>query len=102
MLGLGLLISTRAQTRDASLQLSVGTVLPSIFLSGYIFPLDSMPWGFRYLSQMIPTTWMIDVSRGVILRGAGWSDLWTHALVLWGMAVVALVTSATLFRKRVG
>ncbi len=102
MLGLGLLISTRAQTRDASLQLSMGTVLPSIFLSGYIFPLDSMPWGFRYLSQMVPTTWMIDVSRGVILRGAGWSDLWTHALVLWGMAALALVTSATLFRKRVG
>ncbi len=101
MLGVGLWISTRAQTRDASLQMAMGTVIPSIFLSGYVFPLDSMPTFFRYLAQAVPTTWMIDASRGVILRGAGWAELWPNAAVLSGMAVLALVSSTAMFRKRV-
>lgn len=102
MLGMGLWISTRVDTRDAAMQMAMGTVIPSIFLSGYIFPIDSMPAGFHYLSLMIPTTWMVDASRGVILRGAGWADLWTHAAVLWTMATAALVISSVMFRKRVG
>src|SRR5262249_6949738 len=102
MLGTGLWISTRAQTRDASMQMSMGTVIPSIFLSGYVFPLDSMPWGFWHMAQVIPTTWMIDAARGVILRGAGWAELWPHTLVLSGMAAFAVAGSSVKFRKRVG
>jgi ABC-2 type transport system permease protein len=101
MIGWGLAVSTRAQTRDASMQMSIATVLPSVFLSGYVFPLDSMPRFFWFLSQLLPTTWMIDVSRGVILRGAGWAELWRNAAVLWVMAVVSLAASAALFKKRV-
>src|SRR5205823_4856550 len=100
MLGVGLAISTRASTREAAGQMAMGTVLPSIFLSGYVFPLDSMPWFFWYLAQLIPTTWMIDAARGVILRGAGWPELWKHAAVLWTMAVVVLVLAMLKFRKR--
>ncbi len=100
MIGLGLAISTRAQTRDASMQMTIATILPSMFLSGYVFPLDSMPRPFWLLAQAIPTTWMIDVARGVILRGAGWADLWMHAMVLTAQAVVLLAISAVLFRKR--
>ena len=77
-------------------------MLPSIFLSGYVFPLDSMPRPFWLLSQAIPTTWMIDAARGVILRGAGWAELWLHAAVLWAMAILSLTVSAVLFRKRLG
>jgi len=101
MLGLGLWISTRAQTRDASMQMSMGTVIPSIFISGYIFPLDSMPWFFWYVAQVVPTTWMIDASRGVILRGAGWRELWPHFVVLSVMSVVSMVTSSAMFQKRI-
>ncbi len=100
MLGLGLWVSTKASTRDAAMQLSMGTVIPSIFLSGYVFPLDSMPRGFWYVSQAIPTTWMIDASRGVILRGAGWWELWPHAAVLWSMALIVLLASTLRFHKR--
>jgi ABC-2 type transport system permease protein len=102
MLGLGLWISTRAATRDASMQLSMGTVIPSIFLSGYVFPVESMPPVFQFLAYLVPTTWMIDASRGVILRGAGWHELREHALVLWSMAIVLLVLSMASFRKRLG
>jgi ABC-2 type transport system permease protein len=100
MLGLGLWVSTKASTRDAAMQVSMGTVIPSIFLSGYVFPLDSMPAFFWYLAQLLPTTWMIDSARGVILRGAGWEELRVHALVLWAMAVGMLVFSMLRFRKR--
>jgi ABC-2 type transport system permease protein len=100
MLGVGLWISTRASTRDAAMQMTMGTMLPSIFLSGYVFPADSMPQFFRVVAQFLPTTWLIDASRGVILRGAGWPELWGHALVLWGMALAALLLSTLRFRKR--
>jgi ABC-2 type transport system permease protein len=93
-------VSTKASTRDAAMQLSMGTVMPSIFLSGYVFPLDSMPAVFWYIAQIIPTTWMIDAARGVILRGAGWQELKLHSLVLWGMALGVLVFSTLKFRKR--
>jgi ABC-2 type transport system permease protein len=102
MLGMGLLISTRVQTRDAAMQMAMGTVIPSIFLSGYIFPTDSMPWLFWGLSQVIPTTWMVDASRSVILRGAGWAELTPNAAILWAMAVLSVVVSSRRFRKQLG
>jgi ABC-2 type transport system permease protein len=101
-LGLGLWISTKANTTDEAGQLVMGTVMPSIFLSGYVFPIDSMPWIFQKLALAVPTTWLIDASRGVILRGAGWAELWPHAAILWGMAAVVLTASALKFHKKVG
>jgi ABC-2 type transport system permease protein len=101
MIGLGLLISTQASTRDSAGQMAMGTVIPSIFLSGYVFPLDSMPRLFWWMSQLIPTTWLIDAARGVILRGSGWPELWKHIVVLWIMAIIMLVLSTQRFRKRV-
>jgi ABC-2 type transport system permease protein len=100
MLGMGLWISTRASTREAAGQMAMGTVMPSIFLSGYVFPIDSMPLVFQYAAQVIPTTWLIDAARGVILRGAGWPELWLQGLVLWGMAGAILVLSTLRFHKR--
>jgi ABC-2 type transport system permease protein len=100
MLAMGLWVSTRASTRDAAMQLAMGTLLPSIFLSGYVFPLDSMPWFFYGVAQLIPTTWMIDAARGVILRGAGWEELRVHSVVLWSMAIGLFVVSTLRFHKR--
>jgi ABC-2 type transport system permease protein len=99
MLAVGLLISTRASTKEAAAQMAMGTVLPSIFLSGYIFPADSMPWFFGKVSLAIPATWLIDATRGVILRGAGLAELWPHAAVLWGMALAALTVSSFRIRQ---
>jgi len=102
MQGLGLLISTRAASREAAMQMAMGTVIPSIFLSGYVFPLDSMPIPFQWIGRALPTTWLIDASRGIILRGAGWEDLWRNGAVLGGMAVVVLAATAVRFPRRVG
>jgi len=99
-LGAGLWISTKAATREAAGQVAMGTFLPSIFLSGYVFPIDSMPWPLQWFSQLIPTTWMIDASRSVILRGGGWQELWQHAIVLWIMAIAALIVGSLNMHKR--
>jgi ABC-2 type transport system permease protein len=100
-LGVGLWISTRVSSREAAQQLTIGTMLPSVFLSGYIFPVESMPLLFGWAARLFPTTWLIDAARCVILRGGGWAELWPHALVLWGMAAAMLTFSAVRFRKRV-
>jgi ABC-2 type transport system permease protein len=99
MLGVGLLISTRASTREAAAQMAMGTVLPSIFLSGYVFPSDSMPWFFGHVSKAIPATWLIEATRGVILRGAGLAELWVNAVVLWGMALAMLAIASSRARR---
>jgi ABC-2 type transport system permease protein len=101
MLAWGLLISTKVETREAAMQMAMATLVPCIFLSGYVFPLDSMPTFFWWLAQAIPTTWLIDAARGVILRNAGWRELWPHAVVLTGMAVVVLGFTSMRFKKGV-
>ena len=99
-LALGLWISTRASTRDAASQMVIGTVMPCIFLSGYIFPVDSMPWIFRQISWVLPTTWQVDAARGVILRGAGWAELWPHFLALSAMCIVLVTLASLKFKKQ--
>jgi ABC-2 type transport system permease protein len=102
MLGLGLLISTRARSQQEAIQLAFGTMMPSIFLSGYIFPIDTMPAFFQWVSRLIPATYLIEIARGVILRGAGLGDLWRQGLALTLMSVVLIGVSARRFRKKVG
>ncbi len=102
MLGLGLLISTRAHSQMEAMQMAFGTMLPSIFLSGYIFPIEAMPGLFQWISHIIPATYLIQISRGIILRGASFFDLWPQAVVLTLMSFALLITSAARFRKRAG
>lgn len=100
-LGIGLLISAASNTREEAGQKVMGSVLPAVFLSGYIFPIESMPAVLRPISNLIPTTWMIDAARGVILRGAGWQELWLNAAVLSVTSVVVITLAALRFKKRV-
>ena len=100
-LALGLLISTKANSQAEAMQLAMMTMLPSIFLSGYIFPRDTMPWVFYLLSYCIPATYMVDISRGVILRGAGLAELWSNALILTGMGILVLLLAARRFSRMI-
>lgn len=101
MLAFGLLISTKADTKDAAGQMAMGTIIPSIFLSGYVFPLDSMPPAFQTFANFIPTTWLIDAARGIILRGTDLSMLWRHTMALWLMAIIVTMIAAVRMRKKV-
>jgi len=102
VLGLGLVISTRAKTQAEAFQLAMGTVLPSVFLSGYIFLIENMPLFFRGVARLIPATYYIQILRGIILRGAGIGELWMQAVVLTLMGCAMILVAARLFVKQSG
>ena len=100
-LTIGILISTKANSQAEAIQLAMMIMLPSIFLSGYIFPRDTMPLVFYLMSYLIPATYMVDIARGVILRGAGAQELWIDAVVLFAMSVVVLQLAARRFTRMI-
>jgi ABC-2 type transport system permease protein len=102
VLGIGLVISARARTQAEAFQLAMGTILPSVFLSGYIFLIENMPPVFQVISRLIPATYYIRILRGLILRGAGFPDLWRDATVLTVMGCAAILLAARLFVKQEG
>jgi ABC-2 type transport system permease protein len=100
-LSLGMLISSKANSQNDAMQRAMGIMLPTIFLSGYIFPRDTMPLLFYLMSFAIPATYMMDIARGIILRGAGLFELWRNALILLVMGVGVLLLAAKNFRKMI-
>ncbi len=100
-LSLGILISSKAGTQAQAMQLAFLTILPSIFFSGYIFPRETMPKFFYVLSYFVPATYFINITRGIILRGAGWAHLWIDALALFAMGTILLVIAARRFQNKV-
>jgi len=101
-LALGLVISTFAQTQFQAMQLGFFTMLPSILLSGFLFPFDGMPKLAQWIAQALPLTHFNTVVRGVVLRGAELGDLTPALLKLTAFLVVAVTIAATRFRKRLG
>ncbi|HXJ13969.1 MAG TPA: ABC transporter permease [Candidatus Limnocylindrales bacterium] len=100
-LSLGILISSKANSQAEAMQLAFLTILPSIFFSGYIFPRETMPKFFYVLSYFVPATYFIDITRGIILRGAGWVHLWIDAVALFFMGTMLLVIAARRFQNKV-
>ena len=100
-LAIGLLISTKAQNQVQAFQMAFLIMLPSILLSGFMFPRDSMPVGMRVIGYFIPVTHFIEILRGIILRGASFMDLWKQVLTLTVMGLVLLIVSAMRFHKKI-
>lgn len=99
-LGLGLLVSTLAGTQREAMLLVWFTVLPSIFLSGFLFPIAAMPPVLQALSYAIPLTYLLVIVRGIILKGVGLTFLWSQALALVVFGLVLLTVASLRFRKR--
>ena len=99
-LTLGLLISTVTKTQFQAFQLAFFTMLPSILLSGFMFPFDGMPKFAQWLAQVLPLTHFVELIRGIVLRGAPLTDLWPQALKLGVFLVIALALATFRFRKR--
>lgn len=98
-LSLGLLISTIAQNQGQALQFTMLITLPSILMSGFLFPRDTMP-GFLYIiSCAIPVTYYLDIIRGIVVRGAGFMDLYGSVLALLMLSIILLMISTSRFRK---
>lgn len=101
LLSFGLLISSRAGSQMEAMQQAMGIMLPSVLLSGYVFPLASLPVPLRVVSYMLPATHFIKIARGIIIRGASFSDLWQPVLALLGISAVLILASARAFKKTV-
>jgi ABC-2 type transport system permease protein len=100
-LSFGTLLSTRANSQAEAMQMAFLIFLPSIFFSGYIFPRENMPLPFYIFSFFVPATYMVNITRGIILRGAGIVHLWRDALVLVAMGCGLLLIAAKRFQKKV-
>lgn len=99
VLGFGVLISTVSENQGQAIQTAMFIVMPQILLSGMIFPLASMPWGVRWIGYGLPLTYFIQISQGVLLRGAGLDSLWVSFVVLIAMAVVVFGGAVLRFRR---
>ena len=101
-LAMGLVMSTLAQTQFQAMQLGLLTMLPSILLSGFMFPFDGMPVPVQWFAQVLPLTHFTDIVRGIVLRGAPLSALGGPVAKLALLLVLLVLVAALRFRKRLG
>ena len=100
-LSLGILISTKTQTQQVALMLSLlGLMLPTILLSGFIFPIENMPKPLQFLSHIIPAKWFVIILKNIMLKGVGIRFIWKETLILAGMTVVLIGLSIKNFKIR--
>lgn len=99
-LTLGLLVSTRAQTQFQAMQMAFFLFLPSILLSGFMFPFDGMPKAAQWIAEVLPLTHFVRLIRGVVLRGANLFELWPDVLALLAFTTVMMSLAILRFRKR--
>jgi ABC-2 type transport system permease protein len=99
VLGVGLLISTVVRTQTQAMQLSTFYMLPSILLTGFMFPREGIPLAVRLLGNLLPMTYYLEVVRGIALKGVGLSEVWAPALVLVGFAGLLVTVSVKHFTK---
>ena len=99
-LSLGLLISTAVHTQFQAMQMTVFILMPSILLSGFMFPFDGMPRVAQFIGEVLPTTHFIRLTRGIMLRDAPLLELTPDFLYLAGFTLVAMTVAALRFTKR--
>ena len=99
-LSMGLLISTAAQTQFQAMQMTIFILMPSILLSGFMFPFDGMPVVAQYIGEVLPTTHFIRLTRGIMLREAPLGELTPDLLYLVVFMLAAMTIAAMRFSKR--
>ena len=99
-LTLGLLISTKAQSQFQAMQMTFFVFLPSILLSGFMFPFAGMPVVVQWLAEILPLTHFLRLIRGIMLRGADLASLWPDVLALLAFTAAMMALAIGRFRKR--
>ncbi len=102
-LALGIVISTTAPNqRTAMIAALAGLMLPTLVLSGFIFPLDSLPRPLQWLSYVVPARWFLTIVRGIMLKGVGFATLWQETMILIGMTLLFLAMGSRRLAIRLG
>ncbi|MCK0156810.1 ABC transporter permease [Cellulophaga sp. F20128] len=100
-LALGILISTISASQQTAMMISLmGLMLPVILLSGFIFPISSMPLPLQIISNIIPAKWFIIILKGIMLKGVGIQFIWKETLILFGMTVFFIGLSIKKYKIR--
>ena len=98
---LGILISTAAKSQMVAIFISmIGLMLPTIILSGFIFPIENMPEILQWISHIMPARWFITIIRSIMLKGTGLLFVWKETLILIGMTLFFIVLSVKKFKVR--
>jgi ABC-2 type transport system permease protein len=96
---LGVFISTKAKTQQVAMVMSMfALLLPTMLLSGFIFPIASMPGLLQYISKIIPAKYFIIIEKAIMLKGAGWEAIYSSSLVLVFMIIVLLLATWKSFK----
>lgn len=99
-LSLGLLVSTLARSQFQAMQMAFFLFLPSILLSGFMFPFSGMPVPAQWLAEVLPLTHFLRLIRGIMLRGAGIEEMWIEVAVLAGFSLLLMTLAILRFRKQ--
>ncbi len=100
-LSLGIMISTMSKTMQQAMFISLmGLMLPTIILSGFIFPVEYMPGIYRFLSPVIPPRWFIIIVKDIMIKGTGFTFVWKETLILVFMTIVFITISTFTFKRR--
>jgi len=99
-LGFGLFVSTISRTQQQAMFTTIFFIMPMIMLGGFVFPIENMPPFFQAVSYAVPTRYFFIIIRGIMLRGAGWPELWDQAACLAGLGTLILALSVLRFHKK--
>jgi ABC-2 type transport system permease protein len=100
-LSLGLLISSAAESQQIAMFISlVGLFLPTVMLSGFMFPVENMPVVLRVISNIVPAKWYYTIVRSVMIKGTGLTTIWKETLILAGMMLFFLAMAIKSFKIR--
>jgi len=100
-LSLGLLISNVTDSQQTAMLIAMmGMMLPTLLLTGFMFPLENMPWIFQVISHIVPSRYYYTIIKAVMLKGMGFSYVWKETLILVGMSVVLLSIALKRFKIR--
>lgn len=100
-LSLGILISATTDNQQSAMMKSMfGLLLPTILLSGFIYPIENMPWILRFIANLMPPRWFIVIIKNIMLKGTSFSFVWKETLILAGFTVFFLAMSIKKFKVR--
>ena len=100
-LSLGILISTVAKNQQIAMMMSMfALMLPTILLSGFIFPIENMPQVLQWLCNIMPTKWFIIIVKDIMLKGVGIEHVWKETLIIAGMTIFFIAVSVRKFKIR--
>ncbi|MBH0329654.1 transporter [Brevibacillus brevis] len=98
---LGIFISTVAKTQLQAMQMAFAFILPSVLLSGFMFPRDSMPLVIQWVGGLVPLTYFLEILRGIFLKGVGIDALWKDVVGMSGFCLLILTVAILRFRKKI-